>query len=106
MWSLLSDILKYLPVKGYHAAPFVIPFWNDGVLAELLHATPRDILAWLLAYTNERCLKTSSSGVRDGADAYEWNTEPKGHVELKNRKKKIKNEISSAIELHFLLRIE
>jgi len=41
----LSDIPKYLPVKGYHAAPFVIPFWNDGVLAELLHATPRDIFA-------------------------------------------------------------
>lgn len=50
------------------------------MLAEFLHATPRDIFAWLPAYTSERCLKTSSSGVSDGLDANDWNTVPKGHM--------------------------
>uniref|UniRef100_A0A182IHE8 Uncharacterized protein n=2 Tax=Pyretophorus TaxID=44537 RepID=A0A182IHE8_ANOAR len=54
------------PVSGYQAAPFVMPFSNEG--DAVLQATPRDILPWLFAYISDRCLNTSSSGVNDGCD--------------------------------------
>lgn len=54
------------PVNGYQAAPFVMPFGNDGVPA--LQATPLLIVGWFWAYVSARCLKTSSSGVSDGDD--------------------------------------
>lgn len=53
-----------LPVRGYHAAPFVVPFANPGVPS--LQGTPRCIFSWLNAYTAAKCLKTSSSGVNEG----------------------------------------
>lgn len=71
--GLVYPKLYLVPVNGYQAAPFVIPFGKDGVLA--LHARPRFMVGWFCAYVNAKCLKTSSSGVNDGDDPYPWNTE-------------------------------
>lgn len=61
-----SNYCKNLPVNGYQAAPLVMPLGNDGVPA--LQASPRLMVGWFCAYVRAKCLKTSSSGVSEGAE--------------------------------------
>lgn len=55
------------PVRGYQAAPLVMPFLKEGV--PCLHAWPRCIVGWFREYVSDKWRKTSSSGVIDGVDA-------------------------------------
>lgn len=61
-------------MRGYQAAPFVVPFVKVG--APGLQGRPRCMVAWLKEYTPARWLKTSSSGVREGVDVNCWKTAP------------------------------
>lgn len=49
-------------------------FTRGNEVCDVRQFTPLFILAWLFEYVKDRCLNTSSSGVRDGALVYEENT--------------------------------